>query len=171
MRVLKFLSITALIMAIGVAGEFIYNTKYIDRINDVVVVQGSNTCVVLVVQDKIKFVSTLGNASKELAKYSSYLQNQNLEVVRANFIPLNTMDLAEKLSKIGSTRDTFLVYFTASEEKLSGSVTVVKKEPVGLLGNLLGALGINIGDKGLLKLVTDLLGVETNVEKVTTVDF
>ncbi|KAM7342272.1 uncharacterized protein ACRADG_009737 [Cochliomyia hominivorax] len=171
MSFFKFVNIAIILMAVSVLATFPYNTKYIKDINDVVVVQQSNTCVVLVVKDKIRFVSTAGKAPKQLAKCRNIVKDIQLEVVRAKFKPLNTLDVVEKLGEIGKSRDNFLVYFEAGEDKPSGSITVKTKKPVGLLGNLLATLGLNTGENGLLSGLLDLLGIETTVSKVTTVNF
>lgn len=76
-----------------------------------VLVQKSSTCVILVVDDKIRFVSTEGNAPKELARCRNYIKGKNMEIVKTTFEPLSTTDVVEKLAKIGKKRDTFLVRY------------------------------------------------------------
>lgn len=81
----------------------------VEEINDIVLTQKSNTVVILVVQDEIIFVSTEGNAPRQLRENRDALSGMSLEIVRATFIPLNTTDVLKKLAEIGETRRTFLV--------------------------------------------------------------
>ncbi|KNC21956.1 hypothetical protein FF38_12048 [Lucilia cuprina] len=172
MEFFKFICIIAIVMAVSAKANYNYDTKYIKDINDVVLVQKSSTCVILVVDDKIKFVSTEGNAPKELAKCRNSIKGKNMEIVKATFEPLSTTDVVEKLAKIGKKRDTFLVYFNAvSKSSLKGSVTVATKRPVGLLGNLLSSLGVDVQEKGLVPIVLSLLGIGTSVTDVKTIEF
>ncbi|TMW44137.1 hypothetical protein DOY81_010781, partial [Sarcophaga bullata] len=122
MALWKYISIVAIILAVTVnAANFPYDPGFIEEINDIVLTQKSNTVVILVVQDEIVFVSTEGDAPRQLRENREVVRGMNLEIVRATFIPLNTTDVLQKLGEIGEIRRTFLVYFKAQQDTISGT--------------------------------------------------
>lgn len=79
----------------------------VNDISDVLLVKKSKSCVILVYDGRIQFVTT----AEELAQKQkqSGIKTDGIEVIKETFVPKNPFDILGKLMEMRNTRKAFLV--------------------------------------------------------------